>query len=363
MNSKLNAALTLLNVTDPAGNRLSVDRDSLKVYLEIDKQRLPIGALVCSNDEVQDILIYMKNENISDIYRKCCGWTINRIVANTVDRIYYTTNIADFFISKDTVKSYTQSQKYLHPSVDNKVHIPLHRWDTRVKGDKLDMWIQKTFGTEWWIVCRDIFREYLPSISLKVNGKRAKGTVFPESDQVFNAFMTEPSEIKVVIIGQDPYPTKGDAHGLAFSYSGTGKTPASLSNIFKELQSDVYPEDPLFNPSKDLSDWARQGVFLLNTHLTVDEGLPGSHFNLGWDALTSNIIKRISDYRHNIVFMLWGLSAKNTFKGIINNVNDHLVLEAHHPSPLSAHQGFFGCKHFSKANEYLKSKGITQINW
>jgi uracil-DNA glycosylase len=185
-------------------------------------------------------------------------------------------------------------------------------------------------------------------------------TVFPSRENLFKAFELCPfTNVKVVIIGQDPYPTRGHAHGLSFSVdSSVINLPRSLRNIFKELCADVHCEMPI---QGDLSHWAKQGVLLINTVLTVEEGLPGSHAYLGWHHFTDPVIEVINQNHQSVVFMLWGNKAKMVGDKI--DASKHLVLHAPHPSPLSAYQGFFGCKHFSKANQFLVKQGKAPIQW
>lgn len=189
--------------------------------------------------------------------------------------------------------------------------------------------------------------------------KEQKKIIYPSGKLIFNAFDSTPfQQIKVVILGQDPYHGPGQAHGLSFSVPKGTPLPPSLVNIFKELQTDVGMAMPT---SGDLTAWASQGVFLLNASLTVRQGEPMSHAQIGWATFTDSVIKLLSEKRQQLVFMLWGKFAKEK-KGLIDS-HKHLVLTAAHPSPLSAHQGFLGCKHFSAANQYLAKKGIDPINW
>lgn len=183
--------------------------------------------------------------------------------------------------------------------------------------------------------------------------------IYPPKDEIFYAFACTPlSEVRVVILGQDPYHGEGQAHGLSFSVRKGCKIPPSLKNIYKELQSDcgVVPPD-----HGDLTAWAKQGVLLLNTCLTVEEGKAGSHRGKGWEAVTDHVIDTLNDQDDPIVFLLWGAHAMEKSKKITNK--NHLVLATVHPSPLSAYRGFFGCGHFSKANEFLQINGRGQINW
>lgn len=171
--------------------------------------------------------------------------------------------------------------------------------------------------------------------------------------------MTKFSSIKVVIIGQDPYYGNNQANGLAFSVNTGTIIPPSLKNIYKELSNDISP-GYVFQ-SGSLNDWARQGVLLLNTILTVESGKPGSHSQIGWQLFTDKVIKVINEYLHGVIFLLWGSNAKS--KSSIINEKKHYILQASHPSPLSAYRGFFGCRHFSITNKILITEGKTPINW
>ena len=184
--------------------------------------------------------------------------------------------------------------------------------------------------------------------------------IFPKPQDVFRAFWLTPfSQVKVVILGQDPYHDVGQAHGLCFSVPDGQIPPPSLKNIYKEITSDLGREKNLANGN--LESWASQGVFLLNAILTVMAHAPASHRDKGWEEFTDTVIKTISDQREHVVFMLWGNFARSK-KSLIDG-SRHLVLEAPHPSPFSANSGFFGCKHFSKCNEYLKAHGKKEIEW
>lgn len=184
-------------------------------------------------------------------------------------------------------------------------------------------------------------------------------TIFPPPKLVFNAFDRCPfSAVKVVILGQDPYHGPDQAHGLCFSVPEGVRVPPSLQNIYKEIQADLGVEMP---PHGNLERWADQGVLLLNATLTVRAGLAGSHQGKGWEQFTDAVIRALSQNREHLVFMLWGAYARK--KKVRIDSDKHLVLEAAHPSPLSAYNGFFGCKHFSQANEYLKEYKKTPIHW
>lgn len=184
--------------------------------------------------------------------------------------------------------------------------------------------------------------------------------IYPPASDVFNAFKaTEFGQVKVVILGQDPYHGAGQAHGLSFSVRPDVQIPPSLVNIYKELADDI---DGFQIPQHGyLQHWAEQGVLLLNTVLTVRAGQAHSHAALGWERFTDCVIARLNEHREHIVFMLWGSHAQK--KGAFIDRSRHLVLSAPHPSPLSAYRGFFGCRHFSQANAYLKAQGLAEIDW
>lgn len=184
------------------------------------------------------------------------------------------------------------------------------------------------------------------------------GDIFPPSNLIFNAFdLTKLDDIKVVIIGQDPYHGDGQANGLAFSVNDGVKIPPSLRNIFKEIKNEYGYE----MVSGDLTSWAKQGVFLLNTILTVEKSKPESHKDIGWEIFTNNAIKWISNSRENLVFMLWGNHAKSKEKYI--DSDKHLILKSTHPSPFSAYRGFLGCGHFRECDNHLTKLGLDKIKW
>lgn len=189
--------------------------------------------------------------------------------------------------------------------------------------------------------------------------KQAGKTIYPPGGLIFNAFNTTPlDKVKVVILGQDPYHNPGQAHGLSFSVPKNVPPPPSLVNIFKEISADLGIDIPKHGY---LEKWAKQGVLLLNAALTVEANNPMSHSKIGWHEFTNAIIRTISDQKEHVVFILWGSFAKS--KQDLVDKAKHLVLTAPHPSPLSAHNGFFGCAHFSKANRWLQEQGLKPIDW
>ncbi|MHA1673565.1 MAG: uracil-DNA glycosylase [Promethearchaeota archaeon] len=201
--------------------------------------------------------------------------------------------------------------------------------------------------------------EFLKIMEILDHKRKTGESILPAEDDVLNAFKFTPFEkVKVVILGQDPYPNKRHAHGLAFSIpKTTPDIPKSLKNIFKELDQDLG----ITITHGNLESWAQQGILLLNTVLTVTEGDSNSHKSLGWQALTTEVIQTIDADKEHCVFILWGLKAQKLKKYIKNP--HHLIIESPHPSPLSSYRGFFGSKCFSKTNAYLESMGLTPINW
>lgn len=212
---------------------------------------------------------------------------------------------------------------------------------------------------EWHSLLTTHFsRESFLDIIDNVNKSAEQNEVFPRDEDVFAAFrFASPKDVRVVVLGQDPYHGRGQAHGLSFSVPNGIATPPSLRNIFKEIAME-YNTLPNHNPN--LVGWAQQGVFLLNTYLTVEEGRAGSHRKMGWQKFTDAVIRFIADNNKHVVFLLWGKPAQEK-KSLIEG--DHLILEAPHPSPLSAHRGFFGCNHFIETNEYLEAHGKQAIRW
>lgn len=202
-------------------------------------------------------------------------------------------------------------------------------------------------------------KPYFITLTEFVRSEYGNETVYPPGKEIFKAFdRCGFEQVKVVILGQDPYHGPGQANGLCFSVRQGIRMPPSLVNIFKEIHQDLGKPIPV---SGDLERWAKQGVLLLNATLTVRAGTPGSHQNRGWETFTDAVIRKLSDEKENLVFLLWGAYAQK--KGEVINRNKHLVLMCAHPSPFSADRGFFGCRHFSKTNQYLKSKGLTEIDW
>lgn len=215
-------------------------------------------------------------------------------------------------------------------------------------------------GNEWdELLAEEFKKDYYLQLRRFLISEYNSRTIYPPMNDIFNALKaTSYSNVKAVILGQDPYHGAGQAHGMCFSVKKGTPPPPSLQNIFKEIQSELGLTIP---PHGELTAWAQSGVLLLNTVLTVREGLANSHRGHGWEILTDRIIELLNERETPIVFLLWGGNARAKAK-LIDNPK-HLVLQCAHPSPLSAHNGFFGCGHFIKANEFLQSNGIEPINW
>jgi uracil-DNA glycosylase len=210
------------------------------------------------------------------------------------------------------------------------------------------------------VLTHEFTKPYFLQVAAHLKTEKAtNAVVYPPGQLIFNAFNTTPfDEVKVVILGQDPYHNPGQAHGLSFSVPDGVPPPPSLVNIYKELHKDIGMAIP---KTGNLTKWAKQGVFLLNAILTVRANEPASHAKIGWMDFTDAVIKKISSEKEGVVFLLWGKFAQE--KQALIDETKHSVLKASHPSPFSADKGFFGCKHFSKTNELLRSRGIEAIDW
>lgn len=214
-------------------------------------------------------------------------------------------------------------------------------------------------NSKWDLVLKDEFeKDYFKKIISRVNREYITKIIYPEYPNIFNAFrLTDYDQVRVVILGQDPYHGDGEAHGLSFSVREGIRRPPSLNNIFKELKDDLG----IYRTNNDLSDWGRQGVLLLNSILTVEKDKAASHKDIGWEIFTDNVIKLLNERDEPIVFILWGNYARSKKVHITNK--KHYIIESNHPSPLSANRGFFGSKPFSKTNNFLIKNGYESIKW
>jgi uracil-DNA glycosylase len=209
------------------------------------------------------------------------------------------------------------------------------------------------------VLAPEFSNSYFMELKEFLTEEKAKYTVYPPGSKIFNAFQLTPfNQVKVVILGQDPYHGPGQAHGLCFSVPQGIVPPPSLVNIFKEIEKDLGIPIP---SGGNLEKWARQGVLLLNATLTVRANQPGSHQKRGWENFTHAVISKLSEKRVGLIFLLWGKFAQE--KESLIDTNKHYILKAAHPSPFSAYNGFFGCRHFSKTNEILRKHGLEEIDW
>lgn len=201
-------------------------------------------------------------------------------------------------------------------------------------------------------------KNYFLTLSTFLEKAYQQDTIYPLKDNIFNAFkMTDFDQVNVVILGQDPYHQPGQAHGLSFSVEENVKLPPSLKNIFKEIEADLG----IKNQTGNLTKWAKEGVLLLNSFLTVKESSPMAHAKSGWEIFTDSVLKALNEKETPVVFLLWGAPSQK--KEVLITNPKHVILKSVHPSPLSAHRGFLGCKHFSKTNEILKKNSLLEINW
>jgi uracil-DNA glycosylase len=212
----------------------------------------------------------------------------------------------------------------------------------------------------WKAILKEEFdKQYFKELKEFLVAEKANHTVYPPGGLIFNAFRLTPFDrVRVVLLGQDPYHGQGQAHGLCFSVPSGIPSPPSLGNIFKEIERDLGIPVPLHG---NLEKWARQGVLLLNATLTVRANQPGSHQRKGWESFTNAVISKLSEKRVGLIFLLWGKFAQE--KEALIDTNRHYILKAAHPSPYSAYNGFFGCRHFSKTNEILKKHGLEEVDW
>lgn len=223
------------------------------------------------------------------------------------------------------------------------------------------IWANNKLSASWKAQLEDQFKcDYMQQLAHYLALQQQAGkSIYPAGDVLFRAFELTPFEqVKIVILGQDPYHGLGQAHGLSFSVPVGIAVPPSLKNIYKELHADLGFEIPAHGY---LASWAQQGVLLLNSVLTVEQGEAGAHRGQGWEQFTDQVITKLNQQREGVVFLLWGAYAQK--KGAFIDQDKHCVLTAPHPSPLSAHRGFLGCQHFSKANQYLQQQGQAPVNW
>jgi len=352
---------------DPYGAKIFGKRveDSIDVFMiepGDDRARL-VGTI----KELDSNITLYKKENEKDKHRNTFSWSILKFFVPYIDAVVYETDFATYTATPQAIE---RNSFYLPHRKENrgymeKIFLRCKDWEIKCK-DLMDQKRMNLLGYEWYTKLYTEFRNaYMQELGKKVANLRKRTIVYPENEDIFNAYKLTPyNDVKVVVIGQDPY-HDGSAHGLAFSIvKDQIKVPPSLKNILKEVEED-YADGFYLNAHTNLDHWAKQGVFLINTVLTVEKGHPASHSKIGWQQFTKATLKylleRPSNTHKPMVFMLWGKHAQE-FEGMIDH-DKHLVLKAAHPSPFSAHKGFFGCKHFTKCNDFLELTNQNPIVW
>jgi len=357
---------------DPHGTTISVKKiktkdqqRALNIYMVEggDTRQRMVGQFI----EVGDEVIYYKVENEKDIHRNTFSWTMLKFVVPYVDKVVYETNFAKYTATHQKIEreGFYASYKTNNRGLMAKLFLRIEDWTIEARDPKDQKRIE-LLGYEWYRVLKPEFQSaYMQELGTSLVNLRKRSVVYPDNNEIFNAYKFTPyNNVKVVILGQDPY-HDGSAHGLAFSIKRNQfKVPPSLQNILKEMEND-FADGFYLNADTNLEHWAKQGVFLLNTVLTVEKGHPASHSKLGWQRFTKATLARLLERQNSahrpMVFMLWGKHAQS-YESMIDH-EKHLVLKAAHPSPFSAHKGFMGCKHFSKCNEFLERTNQNPIIW
>lgn len=352
---------------DPYGAKIFGKRveDSIDVFMiepSDDRARL-VGTI----KELNGNITLYKRENEKDKHRNTFSWSILKFFVPYIDAVVYETDFATYTATPQAIErnSFYLPHRKQNRGYMEKIFLRCKDWEIKCK-DLMDQKRMNLLGYEWYTKLYTEFRSaYMQELGKKVANLRKRTIVYPENEDIFNAYKLTPyNDVKVVVIGQDPY-HDGSAHGLAFSIvKDQIKVPPSLKNILKEVEED-YADGFYLNAHTNLDHWAKQGVFLINTVLTVEKGHPASHSKIGWQQFTKATLKylleRPSNTHKPMVFMLWGKHAQQ-FEGMIDH-DKHLVLKATHPSPFSAHKGFFGCKHFTKCNDFLELTNQNPIVW
>lgn len=317
-------------------------------------------------------VLFRREENFNNLLKKYCAWTIYEDILSVAENIEFYVKEENGTHEPDTFRFSITKQEIIakNPRIIkdpiNKLILPLSWFKVETNDDFSKKRIQQ-LGIEWFIKLRAEFhKDYMKNLSKTLQKERLEHIIYPASPDVFRALRITPfSTINVVAIGQNPY-HNGLADGLAFSSLNEAVIPKSLENIFKEIENDVY-NGLMLERDPRLDRWAKQGVLLTNTSLTVREGEAESHFNIGWETFTSEIISALYRTNRPIVWFLWGNQAQQSFDEVMGKygqINErHLVLRAAHPSPKSVDKGFFGCKHFSRCNKFLESNGLKGISW
>lgn len=356
----------LLNAKDVHGNSLSYNEKEGMVYLKTQEsgKSFSIGQITIESEDPFMITL-TKHENIDQFQRNLFAWSINAALSELCDSFVYIAGGITFKLDKISMLQNKIEKSWGGKGLDKKIYVPLRCWEVSSTDDAIQKRLN-LFGIEWYLILQhEISQPYFRELSKRVNFTRKTKLVFPDREDVFRAFKLTPySAVKAVIIGQDPY-HDGSASGLAFGVKGDAiKTPPSLQNILKEMEDDVG-QGLLIDVDPTLQSWAEQGVFLINTKLTVNAGEPNSHTGWGWEGFIIKVIEKLNEQVYGekkpIVFILWGKNAQS-LESLIHH-GEHHVIKSPHPSPYSAATGFFGSKPFSKTNEFLTLNGLTPIQW
>ncbi len=356
---------------DPYGTQISIKElqslESADIFVSEpnSRRRKMIGNVINTSDCG---LVYRKKEKETDKHRNTLSWTIHKWIFNYVDLISYKTTLGTYTITSEKAKEigFTMKYKNNNQGYMTKHFVKCRDWNlepvNQIDQKRIDL-----IGYEWYQALRSEFNTaYMKELGIKISNLRTKTTVYPSANEVFNAYKLTPfMDVKVVIIGHSPY-YDGSAHGLAFSMKDNkAESSPTLQNIHKELEDDYYSGGLMLGSDVNLEHWASQGVFLLNSVLTIEKNKPDAHKNFGWHKFTEATIKSLMNRPNNnktpIVFMLWGLEAQK-YESIIDS-SKHLILKASHPSPFTVNKGFFGSKHFTKCNNYLLSTSQIPISW
>lgn len=371
----------LLESKDNQGRGMYFDTYDSKLYLTEDKSEPKcIGRIAVGSNNI----LYTKFEDEKNIFRKTNAWSINYQVLKHVDHVHYETRTHDYHINKERVLEYG---KFLHFSetTEKKIYVPLEYWESIHKGLKninpVEHRLRLLFGNSWYEVLKNSLNSpFMQNLAKWVNERRKVVEVYPAKEDVFRAFKHCPFyHVKVVILGQDPYYTPNTADGLAFSFKGGLKqgSEKSLEVILKEIEDDCYNGCKV-EKDYNLVGWAKQGVFLLNTCLTVEKGKPASHSKIGWQTFTNFVLVKLLQDPSPKVFLIWGNHAKTVINNAltsVGNVNNHLIIRGNHPASdlYKRNEGmqliedypntFIGGRYFSKANNFLIKHAKREIIW
>lgn len=363
---------------DSSGNVIDVN-DDFKLTVTTPKRRtFIVGQIIIT----KSLVVFYKKEKEKQIFRKTNAWSIQPALLDIVDQICYETESKIYSITTGTAKEFGE---YFHFSknTEKKIYVPLEYWRQRPvdlhQTSPTEKKLRDTMGDDWYSLLQDqIKSKYMRNLAKTVAVERTKFIICPNKGEVFRAFqLTQVASVKVVILGQDPYPDREKASGLAFGFRNPASKPSgSLETIRREVERSCYEGlDIHFDPT--LTKWAKQGVLLLNTSLTVREGAPKSHSNIGWEKFVKNVLYRLFVDSKPKVFLLWGTHAQQIFKSVEdfalskNKFMPHESLTAKHPAHDNYKniedpcypKSFQGCNHFVKANTYLKNHSRTVINW